>query len=265
MKNKNTKSLSTKIIFSIILVFFLIIFVIFAVFEKINKEAFYNIEIEKANIIARTIEPLIALNIYLDMQNKINQFSLQLLENPDILAVKVLKNNEIINDIKSIEYENGISNSFVIKRFIFQPNTNKKIGTLIIVYSSQNYTKLINEYTKWSASMLLALGIVFLLFSMYIKKLLSPLRKIARSLKHYSPNKEIEIPFASANNEIGLISKALNNMQHKIIQYSKKQQNINSYLEDKVNEKTLELRKQLYIDNLTELPNRFSLLNDIKY
>ncbi|MCK4975174.1 MAG: diguanylate cyclase, partial [Sulfurimonas sp.] len=265
MKNKNTKSLSTKIIFSIILVFFLIIFVIFAVFEKINKEAFYNIEIEKANIIARTIEPLIALNIYLDMQNKINQFSLQLLENPDILAVKVLKNNEIINDIKSIEYENGISNSFVIKRFIFQPNTNKKIGTLIIVYSSQNYTKLINEYTKWTASMLFALGIVFLLFGMYIKKLLSPLRKIAKSLKHYSPNKEIKIPFASANNEIGLISKALNNMQHKIIQYSKKQQNINSYLEDKVNEKTLELRKQLYIDNLTELPNRFSLLNDINY
>ncbi len=263
MKNKNTKSLSTKIILSIILVFFIIIFVIFAVFEKINKEAFYNIEIEKANIIAKTIEPLMALNIYLGMQNKIEQFSLQLLENPDILAVRVFKNDKIINDIKSKEYEDNINNSFVIKKSILQPNTDKKIGTLVIVYSNQNYKKLIDEYTKWTASMLFALGVVFLLFGIYIKKLLSPLRTIAKSLKHYSPNKEIEIPFTSANNEIGLISNALNNMQQKISQYSKKQQNINNYLEEKVNEKTLELRKQLYIDNLTELPNRFSLLNDI--
>ncbi|MCF6310777.1 MAG: diguanylate cyclase, partial [Sulfurimonas sp.] len=264
MKNKNTKSLSTKIVFSIILVFFLIIFVIFAVFEKINKEAFYNIEIEKANIIARTIEPLIAVNIYLNMQNKINQFSLQLLENPDILAVKVLKGHEVINEIKSIEYEQNILDSFVIKKLIFQPNTNKKIGTLIIVYSSKNYTELINKYTKLTASILLALGIIFLLFGIYIKKLLSPLLRIASLLKHYSPKKKIEFPFASKNDEIGLISSALNNMQNKIVEYSKKQQNINKYLEEKVNEKTLELRRQLYIDTLTELPNRFSLLNDIK-
>ena len=61
--NSNVKSLSTKIIFSFTVISIFLIIAVFAVFENINKKAFYNIEIEKANIIAKTIEPLIALNI----------------------------------------------------------------------------------------------------------------------------------------------------------------------------------------------------------
>lgn len=264
MKNKSTKSLSSKIVLSIAIAFIFIIIVIITVFEKMNKEAFYNIEIEKANIIAMTIEPLMALNIYLDMEDKIKQLSLQLIENPNILSVKVSRNNQVIYEVKSILYENNIDDSFLIQKSIFQPNSNKEIGTLILTYSNKNYKELLDKYTKITAALLLFLGIVFLLFGAYIKKLLSPLRKISRLLKNYSPNQEISIPFASQNNEIGLISSALNNMQEKISQYSKKQKNINNYLEKKVNEKTLELRRQLYIDSLTGLPNRISLLNDIK-
>lgn len=52
-------------------------------------------------------------------------------------------------------------------------------------------------------------------------------------------------------------------MQKKILQYSKKQENINHFLEEKVNEKTLELSMQLYMDSLTGLPNRFSIFHEI--
>jgi len=263
MNTRNIKSLSTKIVLSITLMSIFVILVIFTIFEKINREAFYDIELEKANLIARTIEPLLALNIYLDMQNKINQITLQLIENPNILSVKVLKNNRIINEIESKEYQSSIDDSFVIKKRILQPNSEKKIGTLILVYSSEHYKELIHQYTKLTLSLLFAFSALFLLFSLYVKKLLSPLRQIANSLRHYSPNKEIKVPFISQNNEIGLISNALNNMQQRILQYSKKQQNINNYLEEKVSEKTLELRQQLYTDSLTGLPNRLSLLNDM--
>lgn len=263
MKKKGFKSLSTKIVFSIVLVSLLIILIIFTVFEKINKEAFYNIEIEKANLIARTIEPLIALNIYLGIESKIEQFSLQLIENPNILAVKVSDNNKIINEIKSKDYKGSIDDSFIVKKNIFQPNSKEKIGSLVIVYSSKNYKELVNKYTNLSLTLLLAFGAIFLLFSLYVKKLLSPLKIIAKSLRNYSPDKEVNIPFKSAKNEIGLISNALNDMQEKISQFSKKQQNVNNYLEEKVNDKTLELRRQLYTNNLTGLPNRLSMINDI--
>lgn len=262
MKRK-INSLSTKIVLSIAVVALLITFVIFLVSIKINKEAFYEIEIEKANLIARTIEPLIALNIYLDIQSNISQITHQLIENPNILAVKVLKENKTIDEIKSKEYNKNIDNSFVVKKSILEPTSKKEIATLVIVYSNKGHKALVSKYKNLVVILLFILTILFILFGFYVKYLLSPLKTIATSLKDYSPNQEMEIPFTSQKNEIGLISIALNNMQDKILQYSKQQQNINNYLEEKVNEKTLELRRQLYIDTLTGLPNRFSLLNDI--
>jgi diguanylate cyclase (GGDEF)-like protein len=250
-------------VLSVTLISFFILLLIFTIFEKINKKAFYDIEIEKANIIARTIEPLIALNIYLDMRSRIDEIALQLIANPNILALKVLKNNEIINSIQSKEYEEGIDDSFIVEKSIFQPNSQKKIGTIILTYSSKDYKDLTSKYTKITISMFIFLSILFLLLGLYIKKLLSPLRKIAVLLKDYSPDKEIEIPFAEANSEIGLISTALNSMQENILLYSKNQQDINHYLEEKVAEKTEELSKQLYTNSLTGLPNRLSLLKKI--
>lgn len=264
MKNKIINSLSTKIVTSIGMVSLLITFVIFSVSEKITKEAFYNVELEKADLIARTVEPLFALNIYLDMPDNIAQLSQQLMENQYILSVKVMDNkNKVINEMESKEYQKGIEESFVVEKTVNQPNSAKKIGTLIIVYSNKGYKGLVDKYTDLTILLLLALVVLFILFGLYVKKLLSPLVKIASSLKYYSPDKEMDIPFLSQNNEIGLISNALNSMQQRISQYSKKQKNINHYLEEKVNEKTLELREQLYIDTLTGLPNRFSMFNDI--
>lgn len=263
MKRKNIKSISTKIVLLIMLISLLSVLVIFTIFEKVNKKAFYSVEMEKANLVAKTIEPLIAINIYLDMKNKTDQILNQLLENPNILAVKVSKNHEVINEIKSEDYANNIEESFIIEQAIYQPNSKEVLGFLVITYSNKNYKELINQYTKILTIMFITFSIIFTLFSLYVKKLLLPLGMIAESLKEYSPDQEIDIPYVTQNNEIGLISKSLNNMQEKISQYSKKQKNINQYLEEKVNEKTLELRQQLYTDTLTKLPNRHSLLNHI--
>ncbi len=261
--NKKIKSLSSKIVFLIAAVTLVSILLIFYVFEKINKKAFYNVETEKAQLVLNTIEPLIAVNIYLNLNDRIDQLTKQLIENPNILAVKVIQDNNIINEQKSKEFEVNIDDSFIVKHTIFQPNSKKKIGTLILTYSNKNYKELIDKYTTLLIKLLFFFGIFFLVFSLYVKKLLSPLRQIASLLKSYSPDKNINIPFDHQNNEIGFISNALNNMQHSIMQYSKQQKDINKYLEEKVDEKTQELRKQLYTNTLTGLPNRRSLLHDI--
>ena len=260
---KEIKSLSSKIILLIALILISSILIIFSVFEKTNKEAFYSVEIEKANLVLRIIEPLITLNIFLGMEDRIQSTVLQLIENQNILAIKVFKDNKIINEQKSKEYDMNIEDSFIIKKNLYQPNSKNKIGSIILVYSSKNYKELVNGYTNLLLKVLFAFSIFFLLFGLYLKKLLSPLKNIAKSLENYSPDYEINIPYTKQNNEIGLISKALNDMQKSILQYSKQQQNINKYLEDKVSEKTLKLRTQLYTNSLTKLPNRLSLLHDI--
>lgn len=260
---KKFKSLSTKIVLLLAFISLFSILIIFNVFENINKKAFYSVELEKANLVVSTIEPLIALNIYLDMESRIEQTILQLMENPNILAVKVLQKEKIIHEKKSKEYDINLEDSFVVKKDIYQPNSKNKIGSLVLVYSNKNYEELVNTYTNLLIQVLFALAMFFLFFGLYVKKLLSPLRNIAKLLKNYSPDHVVDIPFKEQNNEIGLISKALNNMQESILKYSEQQQNINKYLEEKVNEKTLELRTQLYTNSLTKLPNRLSLLHDI--
>ena len=261
---KKVQSLSKKIVLSIALISILTILVMINIFEKINKEAFYTVEMEKADLIVNTLEPLIALNIYLDMNDKTDKTIFQFVQNPNILAIKVLKNNVVINEIESKEYKSDVDKSFIVKKTIFQPNSEKEVGTLILVYSTKNYDKLINKYNKTLVESFFVFSIFFLLFSLYVKKLLSPLRKIAESLKNYSPNQKIDIPLIAQNNEIGLISNSLIDMQKNILEYSQKQEDINNYLEDKVNEKTLELRQQLYTNSLTGIPNRLSLLNSLK-
>ena len=260
---KKIKSLSRRIVFLIAIATLASILLIFSVFEKINKEAFFNVEMEKARLVLNTIEPLIAVNMYLNLNDRIDQLTKQLLSNPNILVVKVMQGDTLINQRKSKEFEKHIDDSFVVANDIFQPNSKKKIGTLILTYSNKNYRELVDKYTNLLIKVLLSFGIFFLIFSLYVKRLLAPLRQIARLLRSYSPENTIHIPFDNQKNEIGFISNALNNMQQSISQYSEQQKNINKYLEEKVDEKTKELRKQLYTNALTGLPNRLSLLHDI--
>lgn len=264
MKQK-IKSLSSKIVFLITAVTLVSFLLIFNVFEKMSKEAFYNIETEKAKLVLSTIEPLIALNIYLNLNNRVEQLTKQLITNPNILAIKVLQGEKLINEIKSKEFNSNIEDSFIVKNAIYQPNSTKEIGTLVLTYSNKNYKELIHKYTTLLIKVLCLFGIFFLLFSLYVKKLLSPLRKIAKLVRGYSPEQTINIPFDHQKNEIGFISSALNNMQQSITHYSKQQKNMHKFLEEKVDEKTRELRQQLYTNALTGLPNRRSLLHDIDY
>ncbi|MEA3352336.1 MAG: ATP-binding protein [Campylobacterota bacterium] len=237
------KSLSSKIVFLIAVATLFSILFIFYVVEQINKEAFYNIEMEKAKLVLSTIEPLIAVNLYLNMNDRIDKLTEQLITNPNILSVQVIKDNKLINERKSKEFQNHVKDSFVVENAIFRPNSKKKIGDIILTYSSKNYKELINSYTNLLIEVLFLLVIFFLLFSLYVKKLLYPLRKIAKLLRGYSPDKNIDIPFDNQDNEIGLISYALNNMQQSITKYSKELQKINNQLELKVIEE-VEKNKQ---------------------
>ena len=161
---KKVQSLSKKIVLSIALISILTILVMVNIFEKINKEAFYTVEMEKADLIVNTLEPLIALNIYLDMNDKTDKTIFQFVQNPNILAIKVLKNNAVINEIESKEYKSGVDKSFIVKKTIFQPNSEKEVGTLILVYSTKNYEKLMNKYNKILVESFFVFSIFFLLF-----------------------------------------------------------------------------------------------------
>lgn len=105
--------------------------------------------------------------------------------------------------------------------------------------------------------------LIFILFSIYIRRLLSPLKQLRKILNSNNSEVEYYFPFSHRKDEIGLIALAFNAMQIRTLQYSQQQQNINENLAKKIAEKTEELRHQLYYDKLTNLPNRKSLIEAI--
>ena len=261
MKKGKFQSLSFKIMSSIVVTSMVIIVGIFLSFEKINKKAFYDVEFQKAKLIVKTIEPLVAIDIYLGLEDKMHSLVNQLLKNNDILSVTILQHNK---PLYKVESKNQNGTLFVFKKDILQPNSQKKIGTIELNYSNHTYKQLVNKYNKLLMIMLVALGVIFILLSIYIEGLLKPLKKVAKLLKGFSPEKKLEIQVIKQNNEVSLILTALNEMQEKIYDFTRKQKDINVYLEKEVNKKTSELQEQLFKDDLTQLPNRKKLFSDIK-
>ena len=261
MKSKKFESLSFKIMASIILTSILSIVVVFITFERINREAFYKMELEKATLILKTVEPLIAIDMYLGLQSKMKALTQQLIKNKDILSIEILQNDSIAYKIKS---KHHFETLFVAKEDILQPNTKRKIGSIAIEYSNENYIQLIHKYTIVVIFILMILLGIFIILGFYIKNLLKPLRNIAKMLQGFSPTKKIDIETIKENNEVALILSALSEMQEKIFDYASKQKDINVYLEKEVDNKTAELKKQLFVDDLTRLPNRKKLFRDIE-
>ncbi|WP_281950692.1 EAL domain-containing protein [Nitrosophilus kaiyonis] len=259
------RSISNKLLFYFLIISVTIILSNFFIFEKLTKNAFLKTEKEKAQLIANTVKPFIELDIYLGLENNIDKLLKDLIKNENILSVKIFKKNKLFKKINKFNSISNFKNSIFIQKKLFQPNSKKIIGSLEIIYSSKHYENLVKTYQKYLILYILVTGILLLLYGLYLTKTIKPLTLIAKDLKKYTPKKILKFDYIkNKKDEIGSIVDALKNMQEKIFEYSKKQENINKILEKKVLEKTKELRDQLYIDSLTGLPNRFSLLEDIK-
>lgn len=99
--------------------------------------------------------------------------------------------------------------------------------------------------------------LIFIVGYILAKKVLNPINELSRNaLKVKEGNFSVRNRVES-NDELGMLSKQFNFMLDKI------QNNIQT-LEQKVETRTLELKEQLYKDDVTHLKNRYALLEKIK-
>lgn len=264
MKTRKTRSLSTKIVLSVASVFLLIFFTVFIAFDKINKSALYTAEKEKAGMIAETIAPILAVELYLERQQNLLNIASQVIENPNILSFVIKQNGKIIVDRKSAPNGgNDAGKNFIVETELMHPVTQKPIATLHLDYSSAHYHHLAGQYQVILLITLSALSFLMLLFTFYLRHLLTPLKHIASRLGNFTPGQELSLPFYNNNDEIGNIANALKEMNIRITQYAHQQENTAHILEQEVEKKTAQLTRQLYTDALTGYANRARLMLDI--
>ena len=257
------RSITRRILIYFFVVSAALVFAIFYAFEEAGKEAFKKMEQEKANVIVDTILPTVAMNLYLGFDNKIAQLIKQVTDtNRNILGITVVKDDKIISSF----LKKGINTQdyFVMTRDVKQPNSDTNIGRMHVIYSYEHYNRLVSKYLKLLWIFLGGITVLLILFSIFIDQQLQPLKRIVAELKNYNIKKDLDFSDINKEDEIGAIAAVLENMQSKIKSFSKRQEEMNKILEQKVKEKTKELKERLYVDNLTGLPNRLKLQDDLE-
>ncbi len=255
-------SLTTRILIYLGMLALALSVAIFYTFEEAGKNAFKKMEEEKAQTIIDTILPSVAMNMYLGFNDKVSHIINEVLKtNQNILGITIIDHGKVI----STKLKKGMKASeyFIFTKKITKPNSDQSLGRMHVIYSYEHYNRLVKKYNKLLWQFLLGIIGVMVLFGFYIDRLLNPLKQIAAKLVDYSPKKDLQLEYTDRNDEIGLISKALQSMHNRITNYAKRQENINAILEEKVKEKTDELKRRLYIDNLTGLYNRMKLQEDM--
>ena len=144
---KKAHSLSTRIVLSVALVFFLLFFAIFLVFDKINKDALYTAEKDKAEIIAEMIAPTLAVELYLGRDENVLAMADQITSNPNILSFELVKDGQHVVRRKNAQI--GSSNTdenFNVEKELMHPVTKQPIAKLYLSYSSAHYHHLAGQY-----------------------------------------------------------------------------------------------------------------------
>ncbi len=264
MKIRKAYSLSTKIVFLVSLIFFVVFFTGFLVFDKINKEALYTAEKEKAATIVEMLAPILAIELYLGRDSNILTLARQVTSNPNILSFKIVQKGQDLVNIENIGSEvTDNEENFDVHKELMHPVTNETMATLYLSYSSAHYDELTWKYRMVLLIILGVLSLLIVLLTSYIRYLLTPLKKIASQVGALVPGEELLLPSYDKNTEIGNIASALKEMNIRISNYAKQQKDIAGFLEKEVENKTVQLRGQLYTDTLTGSPNRIRLLEDL--
>jgi len=257
--------LSTKVIGSTGIIAFVVTLTFVVSLKEMVQSAFFESETNKAELVVKTIEPVIALNLYLGFEDKLFNTLESTMRNSDILRIEVMNlDNKIISKREQTRLnKSDIESSIKVVSTLHIGENQENIGYVRLYYSTFDLSSVIHSFDNYIYLMLLLLFIFLFLLAGLLHYLHAPLQKIADSLMNYKIGETLDIGIKNSSDEVGLISLSVINMSKKINDFTSQLQNSNTILEQSVQDKTKELRNQLYSDDLTSLPNRKKLILDL--
>lgn len=135
--------------------------------------------------------------------------------------------------------------------------------TLLVtaVFASAMMTIYTFGFTPLTALELLAL--FTLLMTFYLHSLLKPLRQLSTTIDAVEPGSPLQLPIDARTDEIGRINHALSQMYHRLSAHETLRHDRETELESRIAQQNEALQRLLYTDNLTGLPNRMKLIEDL--
>ena len=209
-------SLSFKVSFSFIVVSIATLAFLYAVFYHLFEQHMIQVEEEKAILIAETIEPLIAMSYYLDLDDDIKQLAEKLAEHDQIVDLDI-----VIDDLLFWTYSKSETKEIIrVKYPITNPLSLDNVGSINISYSKETLNKTLKNVRSEILFYLGALAFVFVLYIIFIRYLFSPFAQIAEKVKNYEPGSVIDFSSIRSESEVEVVTMAFESMVSNIREYT---------------------------------------------
>lgn len=189
---------------------------LYVVFYSLFQERMLESEQEKATLIAQTIEPMIGMNFYLNLDAEIKGLSEQTIKQNDLSSLQVIINGREYYNLPYDEEKEHIHVAYPIK----DPITSLQIGTINVSYKLDNFYQAFEDVKTKIIKYLALLALVFLFFAFVTRGLLKPLGQIADKMTHYQLGADIDFSSIRTEPETGAIVSAFQKMLANIREYT---------------------------------------------
>lgn len=209
-------SLSIKITTVFVFVSIMSVMFFYVMFSSLFEEYMLNTEQEKVELIAETIEPSIAMNSYLGLNDEIENLVKRISNRKHILGVTIMLNKKIQWEKKYNESKDHFHVDYPVK----DPISNNRIGNIRLAYSKQKFNNAVNKMRQRVLVYLAFMSVFFLTFVLLIRYLLHPLNKIAQRVKSYKLGDNLNFKEIRMEPETEAISEAFTLMMDNVREYT---------------------------------------------
>ena len=175
------------------------------------------LEDEKITSIANTLEPLVSINLALDLKdNYVNAIENSLNNNEEIVSIALFDNNkELI--YKKNRLSKDLLNTKEIHLLLTDNLLQTPIGTMRVAYTFSNiYTQLLSDFKVFLFYMFVLFIISLLIVTILIKRNLNPLQVLKNKIQNYSFEEKILFDEMQGNNEFVVINNSVKQMLERL-------------------------------------------------
>lgn len=214
--------LSAKILASFLVVTVLVFSTISYAVVHLVKDNTYDSERQKASILLESVVPEVGMSLYLGLVSEGAQKAGELVRHDGVLSVGMeLASGERVGSFESKKATpDTLRDAIVVTKEVVDTLSGKKLATLRLAYSNDNYMRLIADFENVVVVFMLIAAAIFALNLLFIKYLLSPLSLIAKKMREYTPGTKVYFDLPRSDDEIGTIVSSFQAMQENIDAYS---------------------------------------------
>ncbi|MGD9971183.1 MAG: ATP-binding protein [Sulfuricurvum sp.] len=216
----NKLRLSIRLKITILLAWLSILFVVvfYVTVHKIVTEDISEIERQKAEIIAKTIEPTVAMNHFLQLDQDNREFAEKILEDKDILGLSIVLNGKLFfRNVSMAEGDEYYRIVYPVRDIMLE----QKVGQIELFYTKRHYEGHVHTlYERFSIIVVMVFLVVIVIY-FAIRYLFRPLQQIREVVENYRIGDAIDFSGVDREEETNGVIRIIGELVERVDDYTR--------------------------------------------